>query len=133
MAVWQDARWLGRLARERLRGQRRYAIAGAPTPEEGRELAEVMRRLPGRYAGRLTPRTLRGIRGAAAAGQWEQALDRLLTALRARSAPVTAGEREELRTVLAALQMPTERVDSLRPYTGAPAPRIARYRRPLAQ
>ncbi|SEG84515.1 hypothetical protein SAMN04489712_11717 [Thermomonospora echinospora] len=119
MAVWKDARWLARLAGEQLKGRRRYDIAGTPTQAENQELAEVMRRLPERYADRLTPRTLQGISGAAAAGQWEQAVDRLLAALRARSAPVTAGERDELHMVLAALRMPADRVDALVPPTDA--------------
>lgn len=109
MAVWEDVRWLVHLAR----GRRRYAITALAEPEEIRALAQVMRRLPGRYADRLPPRILRRVGGAAAAGQWEHAVDRLLTALHARSTPVTVAECEELRAVLSALRMPTDRVDML--------------------
>ena len=109
MTVWEDVRWLVRLARRR----RRYAITAPAEPEEIRALAAVMRRLPGRYADRLPPRVLRRIGGAAAAGRWEHAVDGLLTALQLRSAPVTAAECEELRAVLSALRMPTDRVDAL--------------------
>ena len=70
-----------------------------------------MRRLPGHYADRVAPRTLRRITGAAAAGQW--AVDQLITALRFGPAPVTADERDELRAVLKALGMPGERVKAL--------------------
>jgi hypothetical protein len=46
--------------------------------------AEVVRQMPGRYAGRLSARALEEITGAAAAGQWEKAIDQLIMALHAR-------------------------------------------------
>jgi hypothetical protein len=81
--------------------------------EEHRELASVIRRLPGRFADRVSARTVEQIQGAAPAGRWEQAVDELITALDARAEVVTVHEREELRTVLGALKMPGERVDAL--------------------
>jgi hypothetical protein len=66
----------------------------AQSRKEQRELAEAMRRLPGRYADRLSARTREKIAGAAAAGQWERAIDQLITTLHARAEIITAAERE---------------------------------------
>jgi hypothetical protein len=78
-----------------------------------RELAQTMRRLPGRYTDRLGSRTLRRVTRAAAAGQFEKAVERLIRSLHARAEPVTADERDELRAVLEAMNMPDDRVDGL--------------------
>jgi hypothetical protein len=72
-----------------------------------------MRRMPGLYATRLSARAVEEITAAAAAGQWEKAIDQLITALHARAETITAGELEELRAVLKALNMPTECVGTL--------------------
>ena len=91
----------------------RNELAMARTRNEQRELAERMRRLPGRFADRLSARTLKQVTDAAAAGRWEQAVDELITALRVRAEAVTDRERAELHAVLEALSMPVERVDAL--------------------
>jgi hypothetical protein len=91
----------------------RYELRVARTRKEQRELAEAMRRLPGRFADRLPARTVEQIRGAAAAGRWEQAVDELITALRARAEAVTLEEHADLRDVLKALEMPGEPADAL--------------------
>ena len=83
------------------------------TPMEHRGLADAMRRLPGRYADRLHPRTLERITGAVAAGRWERAVDQLITALCCGAETVTPEERDELRAVLDAMNMSGERVDPL--------------------
>jgi thioredoxin-like negative regulator of GroEL len=93
----------------------RYELRMARTRNEQRELAEAMRRLPGRFATRLSAQTMEQVRGAAAAGRWEQAVDELIIALQARAGTVTDQERQELRAVLQALRMPTERVEALLP------------------
>jgi serine/threonine protein kinase HipA of HipAB toxin-antitoxin module len=85
----------------------------ARTRQEQQELAATMRRLPGRFADRLSARALERVTGAAAAGRWEEALDELITALHARAEVITADERAELRTVLAAMNMDGDRVDGL--------------------
>jgi thioredoxin-like negative regulator of GroEL len=85
----------------------------ARTRKKQRELAERMRRLPGRFGDRLSARTLAEVRRSAAAGQWEKALDKLITGLHARGEAVSVEEREELLAVLRALDMPRERVDGL--------------------
>jgi hypothetical protein len=91
----------------------RYELRVARTRKEQRELAEAMRGLPGRFADRLSARTVEQVRGAAAAGRWEQAIDELIMALDTRAEMVTDQEREELRAVLEALDMPGEQVDAL--------------------
>lgn len=85
----------------------------ATSQMEHRELAQIMRRLPGRYADRLPKRTVNQIRTAAAAGRWERAVEMLITWLRRQAAPVTAPERDELRAVLEAMNMPSDLVDAL--------------------
>jgi hypothetical protein len=120
MAVGGETLWLVRMLGGRAMRRRRYEINRVRlTRTESQKLAEAMRRLPGQYADRVAPRTLRRISGAAAAGQWEWAVDRLMIALRFGPVPVTAGEREELRAVLIALGMPGERVDVLTAQTSA--------------
>jgi hypothetical protein len=81
--------------------------------QEQRELAATMRALPGRFADRLSASALERITGTAAAGRWEEAVDELITALCARAEAVTDQERDELRAVLEAMNMPGERVGGL--------------------
>jgi hypothetical protein len=90
-----------------------YELKMATTREEQRELAERMRQLPGRFSGRLSARTLAEVRRSAAAGQWEKAVNKLITALHARGEAVSVEEREELLALLRDLDMPRERVDGL--------------------
>lgn len=79
---------------------RLYGSCMATTRLEQRELAKAMRQLPDRYADRLRPRTFEHITGDAAAGRWEAAVDRLITALCIQGEPVTVAECDELRAVL---------------------------------
>jgi hypothetical protein len=110
----------------------RYESGMAQSRIEQRELAEAMRRLPGRYADRLSARTREKITGAAAGGQWEKAIDDLMTALHARAETTTAAERDELRAVLDALKMPGEHLDALLVQADSPSyrPRAATSTRP---
>lgn len=107
-----DVLWVLRVAtgtQSRYRGSR----STARSTMEHRELAQIMRNLPGRYADRLPRRTVNQIQAAAAAGQWEYAVRRLVTRLRWQAAPVNAAERDELRIVLGALDMPGDLADTL--------------------
>jgi len=94
-------------------GANRSVRVQARTREEQRELAEAMRGLPGCFADRLSARAVEEVRSAAAAGRWEQAVDELIIALHARAEAITDQERGELCAVLAALDMPVERVEAL--------------------
>jgi thioredoxin-like negative regulator of GroEL len=91
----------------------RQATGLALTHKEHRDLAEAMRRLPGHYAGRLPAATVDQVTAAAAAGRWEQALDQLIGSLFACTGPITTAEREHLKTLLTAMQMRDDRLDSL--------------------
>jgi hypothetical protein len=91
----------------------RYEYRLARTREEQRALAEAMRGLPMRFADRLPAQTTQRIRDAAARGHWEHAVDELISALHARGEAVTAEERDRLRALLEALDMPGERVETL--------------------
>lgn len=128
MAVLAEALWLVRVLGGRVAGRRRYVISHRPaSPQESRELAVVMRRLPATYADRIGPRLRQKVTDAAASGEWERAVDQLVRGLRARSVPVTTDERDELRALLRALHMPGEAADALagRPHeraAGSPAP-----------
>ncbi|WP_460335040.1 hypothetical protein [Actinoallomurus acanthiterrae] len=94
----------------------RYQIESTPeTPGQRRELADVMRGLPRRYADRLPTATLRQITGSAATGRWEQAVDQLITVLNRLGPGITSEERDELRALSVALNMPLARVDLLLP------------------
>jgi hypothetical protein len=91
----------------------RQELDMATTRNEQRKLAETMRALPGRFADRLSARALDQITGAAVAGQWEQAVDKLITALHARAEAVTAEEYDQLRALLRAMNMTGECLDTL--------------------
>jgi hypothetical protein len=58
---------------------------------------------------------LRQVASSASVGQWEQAVDRLITVLGRLARGVTPAERDELRTISVALGMPLERVEALVP------------------
>ncbi|GAB3971499.1 hypothetical protein GCM10029978_046800 [Actinoallomurus acanthiterrae] len=85
----------------------------AMTRQEHRELAARMRALPGRFADRLSASALARINVAARSGRWEEAVDELLTCLRARAEAITDAERGELREVMAALGVDGGRVEGL--------------------
>lgn len=91
----------------------RHELSVPKTRAEQRELAEAIRRIPGRYGNRLSARAREQVTAAAGAGQWEEAIDHLITALRARAETITVGEGEELRDVLEALNMPADCLDAL--------------------
>lgn len=114
MRLLLDVLWVLRAA---VGWQARYSgpgSAGVTGPGMGRrELVQAMRHLPGRYADRLGARTLDRIAGASASGQWERAVKVLIAALHTRAQPITLQEREELRALLQALDLPGERVDKL--------------------
>lgn len=115
MAVLAEVLWVARLLGGlTTRRRRRYAIRHeSPTRQESRELAALMRRLPVRFADRIGPRLQQKITEAAAAGEWERAVEQLIVALCTRSVPVSQDERDELRSALRALRMPDDAVAAL--------------------
>ncbi|MEV5754495.1 hypothetical protein AB0L00_42375 [Actinoallomurus sp. NPDC052308] len=114
MAVWTTALWVVRRTGDRMIQRWRYQIESTPTtPRQRRELAGAMRGLPGRYTDRIPTSTLRQITGSAATGRWEQAVDQLITVLDRLAPGITTRERDELRALSTALDMPVERVEVL--------------------
>jgi hypothetical protein len=78
--------------------------------------SEIIRRaeaLPGRFAARLPAQTLASLRLMEAGGEYGELVIELAATLAARSAPVTAAERDELRDLLDATGMPTDPIGQL--------------------
>jgi len=69
--------------------------------------------LPDRFAGRFEPATFNQVRSAARAGEWGEAVDNLIAGLAEVRAVVTPAERDELRTLLDAMGLPTDLTDGL--------------------
>lgn len=114
MRLLTDALWVLRFVTgARTRYRRPGPSAAVSSPTAHRELARIMRNLPGQFADRLSDRTCRRIKTAAAAGQWEQAIKTLITVLRRHARPVTAQEHDQLNALLAALNMPSKLLDTL--------------------
>lgn len=120
MVVFSDVLWIMRLAGGRVvRRRRRRLQPAAVTRAETRKLAEVMRALPGRYADRLPARTLDRVAEAAAAGEWERAVEQAIAALASHALPVSADEREQLANLADALGLSTGRLAKVRTYNEA--------------
>ena len=71
------------------------------------EVIERAEALPDRFAGRIRPEDLDGLRSMARAGEWRELVDLLVASLGSAGAAVTAGERGELRSLLDAMDLPT--------------------------
>lgn len=75
----------------------------------GVDVAEAIRRvkvLPDRYAGRVRQDDLDGMRAMAGGGEWRELAELLVASLNVTQAAVTDGERDELRSLLAAMGVP---------------------------
>ena len=70
------------------------------------EVIERAEALPARLAGRVRPEDLDALRSMARAGEWRELVGLLVASLGSTGAPVTAGERGELRSLLEAMDMP---------------------------
>jgi phosphoribosylcarboxyaminoimidazole (NCAIR) mutase len=62
--------------------------------------------LPELFAARVRPEDLDGMRSMAGAGEWQELVDLLVASLGVTGTPVTVAERDELRSLLAAMDMP---------------------------
>jgi hypothetical protein len=79
--------------------------------------ADVIQRveaLPDRYADRVRPQDLDGMRSMADGGEWQELVDLLIASLRLTRAPVTADERNELRSLAEAMDLPAGQLAELR-------------------
>jgi hypothetical protein len=94
------------------------AADGYPAAEDGdivneTEIIERAEALPGRFADRLPVQTLESLRLMEAGGEYGELAIELAATLAARSAPVTAEERDESRDLLTAMGMPTDPIAKL--------------------
>lgn len=71
------------------------------------EVIEHTEALPDRYANRVRPEDLDGMRSMAEGGEWRELVDILIASLALTQAPVTQDERDELNSLLEAMDMPT--------------------------
>jgi hypothetical protein len=77
------------------------------------EVIERAEALPDQYADRVRPEDLDGMRSMAGAGEWQELVDLVVASLGLTRAPVTVAERDELRSLLAAMNMPDDAVTAL--------------------
>ena len=78
--------------------------------------ADVIQRveaLPDRYADRVRPQDLDGMRSMADGGEWQELMDLLIASLNVTRAPVTADERNELRSLAEAVDLPADQLAEL--------------------
>jgi hypothetical protein len=78
--------------------------------------ADVIQRveaLPDRYADRVRPQDLDGMRSMADGGEWQELMDLLIASLNVTRAPVTADERNELRSLAQAMELPADQLAEL--------------------
>jgi hypothetical protein len=79
----------------------------------GSEVIERAEALPDLYADRVRPDDLDGMRSMAGAGEWQELVDLVVASLGLTRAPVTAAERDDLRSLLAAMNMPDRGITAL--------------------
>ena len=77
------------------------------------EVIQLAEALPDVYADRVRPEDLEGMRSMAGAGEWHELVDLVVASLGLTRAPVTAAERDDLRSLLAAMNMPDGAISAL--------------------
>lgn len=77
------------------------------------EVIERAEALPERYADRVRPEDLDGMRSMASGGEWEELVELLVASLGLTRARVSAAERDELRWLLEAMHMPADELAGL--------------------
>jgi hypothetical protein len=77
------------------------------------EVIEHTEALPDRYANRVRPEDLDGMQSMAEGGEWQELVDILIASLALTQAPVTRDERDELNSLLEAMDMPTNALAGL--------------------
>jgi hypothetical protein len=77
------------------------------------EIIEKAEALPDRYANRLTESALWSIKRMRGGGEYGELTIELAASLAAHHAPVTAAERDELRALLEAMDLPTDPIAGL--------------------
>jgi len=77
------------------------------------EIARRASKLPGHFASRLNPEKLQGLRLMEMGGEYGELTIELAATLAANGISVSAAERNELRTLLDAMGMPTDPIQHL--------------------
>jgi hypothetical protein len=77
------------------------------------EVIERVEALPDRYAGRVRPQDLYGMRSMADGGEWQELVDVLIASLAMTQARVTSSERDELKSLAEAMDLPTDQLAGL--------------------
>jgi hypothetical protein len=77
------------------------------------EVIERAKALPDRYANRVRPQDLDGMRSMADGGEWQELVDVLIASLAMTQAAVTSSERDELRFLLEAMDLPAGQLAEL--------------------
>jgi len=77
------------------------------------EIADRAEALPERFADRLTESALRSVKQMRGGGEYGLLTIEIAASLATHNMPVTAEERDELRELLEAMNMPTEPVGQL--------------------
>ena len=77
------------------------------------EVIEHTEALPDRYANRVRPEDLDGMRSMADGGEWQELVDLLIASLTVTQAPVTADERDELTSLAEAMDLPVGSLSGL--------------------
>jgi hypothetical protein len=77
------------------------------------EIIERAETLPERFADRVTESTLWSIKRMRGGGEYGELTIELAASLAAHNTPVTPEERDELRALLVAMNMPTDPIEQL--------------------
>jgi hypothetical protein len=77
------------------------------------EIIDQAETLPDRFADRLTESALWSVKRMRGGGEYGLMTIELAASLAAHRAPVTAAERDELRALLEAMDMPTDPIEKL--------------------
>jgi hypothetical protein len=77
------------------------------------EVIEHTEALPDRYANHVRLEDLDGMRSMAEGGEWQELVDIRIASLALTQAPVTRDERDELNSLLEAMDMPTNALAGL--------------------
>lgn len=79
----------------------------------GLDAARAFRALPGRFADRLPAEELDELENLVDGGEWDDALELLVSSLGRRQVPVSAEERDLLRALLRPVRLPGRLLDQL--------------------
>ena len=77
------------------------------------EIARRMTAIPEQFADRIDERSLATLTEFTQVGEWGEALDLVVACLAQDAQTITSTERDELRTLAEAMQIPTDEISQL--------------------